>query len=320
MQLWIALAMVLSLSLVIPTHGADDAGWKSDARCTFYTGTTDVSGGYAGNCGYGDLSKSLAGSKPYGPLFFAGSPLLYRGGAGCGSCYEIRCVDNDACTGRSIVVTMTDFCPTEGNLPWCAPDKVHFDLSGYAMAQIVDNVAVGTTPIEYRRVPCPREGPAVVGVVGNPYWLEISVMNLAHWGSYNAMCVKDAGGVWKDLKRDWGTNFVVNEQLRGNISVQISDSESGDMVTLEDCIPEGWTTGNSFACQVNYDDGSEVATSDTGDTLPVPMSPTTTEPTKPSETNLPAVWHRAPGRAPNRPHLPQTSPEPARMHTTAPAN
>ncbi|GAQ92091.1 expansin [Klebsormidium nitens] len=137
------------------------------------------------------------------------------------------------------------------------------------MAQIVDNVAVGTTPIEYRRVPCPREGPAVVGVVGNPYWLEISVMNLAHWGSYDAMRVKDAGGVWKDLKRDWGTNFVVNEQLRGNISVQISDSESGDMVTLEDCIPEGWTTGNSFACQVNYDDGSKVATSDTGGTLPI---------------------------------------------------
>jgi hypothetical protein len=136
----------------------------------------------------------------------------------------------------------------------------------------------------------------VVGVVGNPYWLEISVMNLAHWGSYDAMRMKDAGGVWKDLKRDWGTNFVVNEQLRGNISVQISDSKTGDMVTLEDCIPEGWTTGSSFACNVNYGDGT-VATSDAGGTPPVPTSPTTTKPTKSSETILPATLAPGPGQS-----------------------
>ncbi|GAQ85077.1 alpha-expansin [Klebsormidium nitens] len=223
-----ALLLLACLSIRARAAGADGAEWKSDAHCTFYTGTTDVSGGYAGNCGYGDLSRPLGDAPPYGPLFFAGSPLLYGGGAGCGSCYEVRCANHDACNGRSVVVTMTDFCPTEGNLPWCAPDRIHFDLSGYAMAQIVKDVAVGTTPLEYRRVDCPREGPAVVGVVGNPYWMEISVRNLARSGAYDAMRVRDAGGAWKDIKRDWGANFVVNEQLRGNISVEISDPATGD--------------------------------------------------------------------------------------------
>lgn len=248
-KFWLALLFVATFTCLCKGDGAE---WKSDAHSTYYTGVDDVSGGYKGNCGYGDLSLALASSPAYGPLFFAGSPLLYQGGGGCGSCYEVRCANSDACSGRSIVVTMTDFCPTEGNLPWCAPDKVHFDLSGYAMSQIVKDVAVGTTPLEYRRVDCVREGPAVVGVVGNPYWMEIAVMNLAKSGTYDKMRIKDSSGIWKDLKRDWGVNFVVNEQLHGSISIQVSDSSSGDMATLPDCIPEDWVSGSRYACTSNY--------------------------------------------------------------------
>ena len=154
------------------------------------------------------------------------------------------------------------------------------------MAQIVKDVAVGTTPLEYRRVDCPREGAAVVGVVGNPYWMEISVMNLARSGSYDAMRVKDAGGAWKDLGGIGAPTSSSNEQLRGNISVEISDSATGDRVTLTDCIPEGWTTNTNYACDVNYgivDRGPTVpaaappdqppASPETGRTADVPAAP-----------------------------------------------
>lgn len=188
---------ILSLALIlIPLAEAQTAG-----HSTYYTPAGDPSGGWAGNCGYTDLSRKLAGLNEvtYGSQFFAGSPLLYRGGAGCGECYRAKCMNDPTCTQDSVIVTMTDFCPTQGNERWCQPDAHHMDLSGDAFTRLVTTMSVGHVPIEYERVDCARKGNAVAAIMGSEYWASLIVMNLDGPGRYDSMEVKDGGGEWTAL-------------------------------------------------------------------------------------------------------------------------
>jgi hypothetical protein len=67
-----------------------------------------------GACGFGDLGKHRYGMATVGL-----SSALFERGATCGGCYEVKCVEDlkYCLPGTSIVVTVTNFCAPNYDLP-----------------------------------------------------------------------------------------------------------------------------------------------------------------------------------------------------------
>jgi expansin len=81
-----------------------------------------------GACGYG----SLVDVVPYKARVGAVSPVLFKGGEGCGACYKVRCLDPSICSRRAVTIIVTDECPGG----YCSSGKSHFDLSGAAFSRM----------------------------------------------------------------------------------------------------------------------------------------------------------------------------------------
>ncbi|RWV95652.1 hypothetical protein GW17_00041711 [Ensete ventricosum] len=81
-----------------------------------------------GACGYG----TLVDVKPLRARVGAVSPVLFKGGEGCGACYKVRCLDPAICSRRAVTVIITDECPGG----YCAAGHTHFDLSGAAFGRM----------------------------------------------------------------------------------------------------------------------------------------------------------------------------------------
>jgi len=82
-----------------------------------------------GACGYG----SLVDVKPFKARVGAVSPILFKGGEGCGACYKVRCLDKTICSKRAVTIIATDQSPSG---PSAKAKHTHFDLSGAAFGHM----------------------------------------------------------------------------------------------------------------------------------------------------------------------------------------
>ncbi|KAJ4957233.1 hypothetical protein NE237_014016 [Protea cynaroides] len=250
--------MWMMMMINIPTiaavyHGYRAGPWEA-AHATFYGDQTGASADMGGACGYGNLY-----SAGYGTETAALSSTLFQNGYGCGTCYQIRCVQSPHCYSGNpyTTITATNLCPPNWNEPsddggWCNPPRSHFDMSQPAFMQIADWHA-GIVPVMYRRVPCQRKGGIQFQIQGNGYWLLVYVMNVAGAGDVGNMYVKGTKTGWISMSHNWGASYQAFATLTGQaLSFRLTSETTGLSVIAWNAAPSNWYFGMTYEAKTNF--------------------------------------------------------------------
>ncbi|KQK00497.1 expansin-B16 [Brachypodium distachyon] len=234
-------------------HKVVDPQWHQ-ATATWY-GSADGDGSDGGACGYG----TLVDVAPMKARVGAVSPVLFKGGEGCGACYKVRCLDAGICSRRAVTVIVTDECPGG----YCSSGRTHFDLSGAAFGRLA--VAGhggqlrnrGEISVVFRRTPCKYRGKNIAFRVvegSTSFWLSLLVEFEDGDGDIGSMQLKQAKSAqWQDMKHIWGATWSLTPgPLIGPFSVRLTTLTTKKTLSAQDVIPRNWTPKATYTSRLNF--------------------------------------------------------------------
>ncbi|KAK9820245.1 hypothetical protein WJX72_007952 [[Myrmecia] bisecta] len=240
-----------------------DKGPASDQvfKATYYGGVPDGLDPYdasfgtsVGSCGYGLLDKTVWPYWSVGAL--ATNNTFYKIGPirGCGSCFEIQCLNNNGrfagrCgadpNSRTVTIQITDACPEcEAN---------HIDLQALTFDKIAP-MSVGRIDMQYRRVNCNPPADMVVAVDQNPQnggWIRFNIQSVASRASVSKVQIRGKDSSWTNLNNIWGAVWELGWTPQAPLDVHIIQDD-GQEVTAYGIITRGGKPCTDAAPATNY--------------------------------------------------------------------
>ncbi|XP_054825716.1 expansin-like B1 [Prosopis cineraria] len=215
----------------------------TDSRATFYS-TSDGYGTSTGACGYGDYGRTVNHGR------VAGVAGLWRGGAGCGACYQVRCKNSRLCDNYGTMVVATDYG---------AGDRTDFIMSPNGFSKLGRNPSAsaelkkyGVVDVEYRRVPCTYAGYNVRIKIHEssryPDYLALVILYVPGMNDVTAVEIYDNDrNEWMPMRRVYGAVFDIVGAPSGPLSLRLQLSgRTGWVRSSKSAIPGDWKIGASY--------------------------------------------------------------------------
>lgn len=244
--------LVLIVVVFLPTlyHAQDFVC----SRATYF-GSPKCPGNPRGACGYGELGTSANNGN------VAAVSRLYKGGAGCGACYQVRCKAPGICTDDGVKVVATD----HGGSDWA--DFILSPKAYTAMAKSGSESelqAYGVVDIEFRRVPCdyaPGTNLVIRVYERSRYPHYLAILLIYQAGFYDIVAAEywqEDCKQWRPMRKPFGAAWDVENPPKGALpirfklvsSVSVSDFK---WVELDNAIPDGWEGGATYDTGVQLD-------------------------------------------------------------------
>ncbi|XP_015055310.1 expansin-B6-like [Solanum pennellii] len=230
----------------------------SPAVATWY-GDSAGAGSDGGACGYGNDVKN----PPFSAMVSAGNENIFKGGKGCGACYQVMCKEKSACSEIPITVTITDECPGScGN--YGAP--FHFDLSGTAFGALAKPGQAdllrgdGIINIGYKRVACNYPQTTLTFKMdqgSNPSYFSCVIEFENGEGDLGLVELQSSTGLdnkWLPMQHSWGANWKIElpPQIKPPFSIRLTTLDSNKTLVANNVIPLDWAPGLIYHSLVNF--------------------------------------------------------------------
>ncbi|BFG42412.1 hypothetical protein CerSpe_286860 [Prunus speciosa] len=225
-------------------------------RCTYQSKAAYFSTASAlssGACGYGSLALGLGGGH-----LAAGVPSLYKDGAGCGACFQIRCKNTTLCTKQGTRITLTDLNKSNQT------DFVLSSRAFMAMAQKglgQDILRRGIVDVEYKRVLCEYKNQNLALRVEEssqkPHYLAIKILYQGGQTEIVAIDVAQVGSSnWSFLTRNNGAIWDTSRVPAGGLQFRflVTAGYDGKTVWAKNVLPANWKPGVIYDTKVQISD------------------------------------------------------------------
>ncbi|KAH9776971.1 expansin-like B1 [Citrus sinensis] len=221
----------------------------TNSRATYY-GSPDGLGTPTGACGFGGYGRNVNDAN------VAGVSRLWNNGAGCGTCYQVRCTVPEICTDEGVSVVVTDY--GEG-------DDTDFILSprAYGRMAVADKseelYSHGVVDVEFERVPCRFRGYNVMFKVHEnsryPQYLAVSMLYVSGQNDVLAVEIWQDCRDWVPMRRAFGAVFDISNPSPGEINLrfQVSGSAGFTWVVANNAIPRAWKAGVAYGSAIQLE-------------------------------------------------------------------
>ncbi|KAJ8428540.1 hypothetical protein Cgig2_003788 [Carnegiea gigantea] len=222
------------------------------SKAAFFASSSGLS---SGACGYGSLALNM-----YAGHLAAALPSIYRAGAGCGACYQIRCKNSALCGTTGTTVVVTDLHTDKTN-------TTSFVLSSRAFRAMAlpgkdkQLLSLGIVDVEYKRVPCVYKGQNLALRVEEyskfPYYLAVKILYQGGQTDILTVDVAQVGqGNWKPMKRNYGVVWDSNQIPTGPLQFRFAINSGFDAryFNTYQVLPKNWVPGVIYNSTVQIND------------------------------------------------------------------